>query len=56
MMKQEPTEAAHSAAVGIPVVHGREDVNQQLQPRQQPPLTTLSSDSDSQPASDDTGL
>ncbi|TCN37372.1 hypothetical protein EV641_1512, partial [Rhodococcus sp. SMB37] len=26
-MKQEPTEAARRAAVGIPVVHGREDVN-----------------------------
>ena len=26
-MKQEPTQAARSGAEGIPVVHGREDVN-----------------------------
>ncbi|WP_206038116.1 hypothetical protein [Rhodococcus sp. HNM0569] len=29
-MKQEPTEAARRAAVGIPVVHDREDVNVEL--------------------------
>lgn len=29
-MKQEPTGAARSAAGGIPVVHGREDVKREL--------------------------
>ena len=38
MQKQEPTGAAHRAAGGIPVIHGREDVKYVLNEYAQPVL------------------